>query len=148
MILDNISNIDKYKDNERIYKALSFLKDNEFKDVAVGRYELDGDTIYYMVQEFVTEKERAVCEGHKKYIDIQYIVSGEEAMGYAQIDTEKTLVKEDVGIDCWFYKCESEKVNLFSGDFIIFYPEDLHKPCLAVNEPEKCKKVVVKVKID
>jgi len=147
MILDSISNIGKYKENKKIYKALSFLKENDFTDVAVGRYELDGETIYYMVQEFVTEKERPVCEAHKRYIDIQYIVSGEEAMGCAHIDTEKTLVEENIEKDYCFYECDCEKVNLFKGDFIIFYPEDLHKPCLAVSNPAKCKKVVVKVKI-
>ena len=51
MIFDTLKNIDNYKGLGRVYTALEFLKETDFNKMDLGRYELDGDNIYYMVQE-------------------------------------------------------------------------------------------------
>ena len=147
MILDSISNTDRYSGLGRVYEALSFLQKTDFTNTAPGRYSLDGDDIYYMVQEYETETERYTAEAHKKYIDIQLLISGEEVIEWTPLQTEKEIIEENEEKDYIFYKCKTERQIFKGGEFMIFYPEDIHKPCVAVNEPTKCKKVVAKIRI-
>ena len=69
-----------------IATALEFLAKPETKELPVGRYELDGDNIYVLIQDQTTapvEKKRA--ESHRNYIDIQYLFTGKEVQGYAPL---------------------------------------------------------------
>ena len=61
-------------------EAVAYLKEEDLATMAVGTYEVDGD-FYFMIQEYET-KEVADCrlETHKNYTDIQWIISGEEAI--------------------------------------------------------------------
>ena len=61
-------------------EAVAYLKEEDLATMAVGTYEVDGD-FYFMIQEYET-KEAADCrlETHKNYTDIQWIISGEEAI--------------------------------------------------------------------
>ena len=147
MILDSILNADRYKNFGRVYEALSFLQKNDFTNVAPGRYSLDGDDLYYMVQEYETEMERESAEAHKKYIDIQLLISGEEVIEWAPLEIEKEVIEENPEKDYTFFKCNAQRQIFKNGQFMIFYPEDIHKPCVAVKNPTKCKKVVVKIKL-
>lgn len=148
MIFDRIENIKNYKGSGKVYTALKFLSETDFTKIELGKYELEGDDIYYMVQSYLTDPNKTVAEAHKKYIDIQYIVKGEEIIAVAPIQTEKTLTEAKPEKDVWFYNCETNPLILKDGYFTVLYPEDLHLPGKAVNEPEKVLKVVVKVKVD
>jgi hypothetical protein len=85
MIFDTLKNIDNYKGLGRVYTALEFLAKTDFNTMELGRYELDGDNIFYMVQSYDTDPEKTISEAHKKYIDIQFMVKGEELIGVAQM---------------------------------------------------------------
>ncbi len=148
MIFDKIENYENYKGLGRVYDALKFLAETDFSKVELGRHELDGDNLFYNVQEFETREDAVLSECHKKYIDIQYVYGGEELIGWAPITSEKTLVRENEAGDCWIYEAETEGLILKDRRFAVFYPADLHRPCRAVDKPVMCKKVVVKVKID
>ena len=80
MIFDRIENVNNYKGLGRLYTALEFMAKTDFTQIPIGKYELDGDNIYYMVQQYDTNPDKTVAEAHKKYIDIQYIEKGEEIM--------------------------------------------------------------------
>lgn len=57
-----------------IATALEFLAKPETAELPVGRYELDGDNIFVLIQDQTTapvENKRA--ESHRNYIDIQYL---------------------------------------------------------------------------
>lgn len=134
--------------NENLKKAFEFLEGNDLKELAVGKYEIQGEDIFALVQEYITEKEEEKkWESHEKYIDIQLIVEGKEIMGYAPI--ELLEVKKDLRPekDMIFYKESSNGSNIkfANGDYAIFFPEDGHKPGCALGECSKVKKVVVKV---
>ena len=147
MIFDRIENLNNYSGLGRVYTALKFLSDTDFTKVPLGKYELDGDNIYYMVQKYNTDPDKTVAEAHKKYIDIQYIVKGEEIIAVAPIQSEKTEVEAKEEKDVWFYDCETQPLILKDGEFMVLYPNDLHLPGKAVNEPKEVLKVVVKVKV-
>ena len=148
MIFDTLKNIDNYKGLGRVYTALEFLKETDFNKMDLGRYELDGDNIYYMVQEYNTDPKKTVAEAHKKYIDIQFMVKGEELIGVAPFECEKTETQAIPENDVWFYDCKTEAITLIENSFMVLYPNDLHCPGVATKgEALTCKKVVVKVKV-
>ena len=99
-----------------------------------------------MVQEYETKMNRNIAESHKKYIDIQFVVKGEEMIGYAPISSEKNIVEENIEKDCILYNCETVFLTLKSGDFMVLYPNDIHNPGIMKDTPSKCRKVVFKIK--
>ncbi len=148
MIFDRIENINNYKNLGNVYTGLKFLAETDFAKIPVGKYELDGKNIYYMVQSYETKPDKTISEAHKKYIDIQYIVKGEEVIAVAPIQTEKTLTDFNEEKDVWHYECATQPLVLKEGDFMVLYPSDLHLPGKAVDEPCEVLKVVVKVRVD
>lgn len=149
MIFDTLTNVKNYKGLGRVYTALEFLANTDFSTTDLGRYELDEDNIFYMVQNYDTDPEKTVSEAHEKYIDIQCMLDGEEIIGVAPISAEKTLVEAKPENDVWFYNCKTEPLTLFAGSFMVLYPNDLHCPGVGVNgKSVNCRKVVVKVKVD
>jgi YhcH/YjgK/YiaL family protein len=148
MIFDTLKNVDNYKGLGRVYDALKFLSETDFSKIELGRYELDGDNIFYMVQSYDTDPDKTISEAHKKYIDIQYMVEGEEIISVADISEEKELTEAKEENDVWFYNCKTEPLVLSAGKYMVLYPNDLHCPGVATNGTAlTCRKVVVKVKV-
>jgi len=152
MIFDNIKNCKMYYGvNPKFEKAFEFIKKTVEENAEVGKYEIDGKEIYAFVQSYDSKlKEKSAFEGHKNYIDIQYIMEGREMMG--SVDVSKAIANGEYNSekDVTFYKesdvasyCVAEK-----GDFCIFYPYDIHSPGMAYNNvSSKVKKIVVKVHV-
>ena len=148
MIFDTLNNVNNYKGLGRVYDALKFLSETDFSKIELGRYELDGDNIFYMVQSYDTDPDKTISEAHKKYIDIQYMVEGEEIIGVADISEDKELTESKEENDVWFYNCKTEPLVLSTGKYMVLYPNDLHCPGVATNGTAMtCRKVVVKVKV-
>lgn len=148
MIFDTLKNVDNYKGLGRVYDALKFLSETDFSKIDLGRYELDGDNIFYMVQSYDTDPSKTVSEAHRKYIDIQFMVEGEEIIGVADISSEKELTEAKEENDVWFYNCKTEPLTLSAGKYMVLYPNDLHCPGVATKgKALTCRKVVVKVKV-
>ena len=148
MILDVIDNHGIYCETKpEIKKSLEFLKNNKFIDKEPGKYDLDNG-IYYLVQEYQTRSEKeAFFEAHRKYIDIQFLVSGEELHGYAPLPTMKIREAYDEEKDIAFYEGTGSTFSLSPGSFAIYFPFDAHKPNLMIHKPMMVKKVVVKVPV-
>ncbi len=147
MIFDTLDNIKNYEGLDRVYTALKFLAETDFTKMELGKYELDGDNIFYMVQRYETDPDKTISEAHKKYIDIQFMVDGEELIGVAPISCNKIETESKPENDVWFYDCKTEPITLIKNSFMVLYPNDLHCPGVAVSEPLSCLKVVVKVKV-
>ena len=146
MIYDAIKNYKNYEAPTRLYKALSFLAETDWSQVEFGRYELDGDNIFYLVQDYTPKGEEAKAEAHRKYIDIQAMIEGTEIIGIAPIEGEKTEIEAKPEKDAWFYTCDTQNLELYAGSFMIFFPNDIHRPGMAIGASEPVTKVVVKVK--
>ena len=148
MILDTLDNYHLYQSiNERIAKGFEFLHNTDLDAIPSGKHDIDGDTIFALVQEYQT-KPLAECklESHKKYIDIQYVIRGEEFMGITTKNNQKILeVNEDK--DYTFYEGSTSLVRVSKGMFTIFFPDDLHQPCVQTEYASEVKKVVIKVLI-
>ena len=53
----------------------------------------------------------------------------------------------DPKIDCAFYSGDGNKAVLKQGEFMVFFPQDAHKPCV-MSEENRSRKVVVKVMLE
>lgn len=151
MILDKLESSSIYLGmNPNFEKAFKFLKETDISTLEDGRYEIDGDKIYALVQSYITLKEEEKkFEAHEKYIDIQYIFRGKESIAWAPINLLELEAKYSKDKDISFYKNADyfSIANLKSNYFCIFYPKDAHKPGFIYEEPSKVKKVVVKIKL-
>lgn len=150
MIFSSIYSIDDFKAYpEAIRKVIDYLKSNDFVKMEPGVYELEGRDIYVQVFDAETgpvEEKRP--ESHKEYLDIQFLASGEEKLGFTPY-TEKYEVDEYIEErDLIFYKSVENEgfVNAVPGCISIFFPCDIHRPAVAVNEAMTVRKVVVKVR--
>jgi YhcH/YjgK/YiaL family protein len=140
-----------FRNKERWDKAFTFLKSNDLKSIEVKRHDIDGDNLYAPVSEYITKSpENAMYESHRKYIDIQYVISGKELIGIAPASKLKeVLTPYDALKDVELMTVEEGVThNADPGRFFIFFPEDLHCPGLMDGENSPVRKVVVKVKID
>jgi YhcH/YjgK/YiaL family protein len=102
-----------------------------------------------MVSEYtVKPEESGVWEAHRQYIDIQYILKGEEKIGYGHIDSFKTVNEYDIDKDVTILSGNGDFFHLNKGFFAIFFPEDVHMPCIVSNiEVQDVRKVIFKVKV-
>jgi biofilm protein TabA len=140
-----------FKNKEKWEKAFKFLKDNDLSKLELKRYDIDGDNIFATVSEYISKNEEsAQFEAHRKYIDIQYVVSGKELINIAPLASVKeVLTPYDASKDIEFVTV-SKLIYLKASpsDFFIFFPGDAHRPGLKDGENSPVRKVVVKVKVD
>jgi biofilm protein TabA len=87
-------------------------------------------------------------EVHQIYTDIQYMISGREAIGYAALENQAVEIPYDLEKDIAFLSAETSPIILNPGMIAVFFPHDIHRPGIQIDGPEKIKKVVVKVKLD
>jgi len=151
MIYDRLTNCEQYYVlGEKFKKAFEFLKNTDLKNIEDGSYEIQGKEIYANIRSLKTKPiEEKKWEVHRKYIDIQYVISGEEKMGYGILEDFKDVIeKYSDEKDVEFLNGEKFNfVDVLMGDFVIFYQNDVHAPMLAYNEPMNIKKVIVKIAI-
>ncbi len=147
MIIDSLDNAKHYRNlSERLNKGLEFIEEVDFSTIEPGRYNIDGDNVFAMVQEYNTkEPENARPETHERYIDIQYIDSGSEYIGYAPLEDQEISEAYNPEKDIAFYHADVSQVKLEEGMFGIFFPNDIHAPGIKIEESKPVKKVVVKV---
>lgn len=149
MVLDTIANASRYLQiGEGIANALNYIRNNDLSAVLPGRYEIEGDRLVMLVMELEnTNTNENRLEGHRRYIDLQYWVSGSELMGHEILNSQPVLEAYNEKSDCGFYNCIASYSRLLPGMFVIYYPSDLHT---AVNDPlsnERVKKVVFKIQV-
>ncbi len=134
---------------ERWDRAFSFLRDTDLAGIEKGRYELEGSDLFASVDEYVTKDEPDTrLEAHRKYADIQYIISGDEIMGIVPLGKTSETVPYNAEKDIVFLESVKEKLlHATPGRYFIFFPDDAHRPGIKVVGQAPVKKVVIKVRI-
>jgi len=106
------------------------------------------DANNFGLEQVYNSKERDQCffESHKQYIDVQFILEGEEIIEVAQTQDLVTNMSYSEEMDLIKYEdSKGSSIRLQKGDVAIFYPEDAHMPCLKIENSVKVVKTVVKV---
>jgi YhcH/YjgK/YiaL family protein len=130
-------------------KAFKFLKETDLQKIEKGKYELEGENLYATVSEYNTKNEEdAKLEAHRKYADIQYIISGKEKMGFVPLTKTTVVTPYDETKDVCFLKADQITWHIATPKvYFIFFPEDAHRPSVKVDENAPVRKVVLKVKL-
>jgi biofilm protein TabA len=154
MIFGHIKNLKQEKAllPKALQNGLEYLATTDLAKLAPGKYEIAGSDIFVSIAEYTTDrKDNKKPETHVKYIDIQYIVSGTESIGYGDLADGLTVTEDKLAEkDVVFYAAvpgESE-LQLSPGMYAIFFPWDVHRPGCAAGAPAPVKKAIVKVKMD
>ena len=146
MIYDRIENIETYTAlGERLAKGLRLLQTTDFSALEAGKYEVDGKELFFMLQSYQSKEQNDRPEAHKKYIDIQYILEGEEQIGIGALSEMVEEVSANPEGDIWFYHGPVTGFKMEKGNFAVFFPQDAHAPGIATGDPAPVRKVVVKV---
>lgn len=149
MILDSLNNSTRYMAFHPGFKpGFEFLNSHPLEQLTDGQHAIDGDRLFALgVAANGKGMEKAVLETHRKYIDIQFTVSGADLIGW---DEQPHCTPDPDGYnsdkDVEFYTDRPKLwIPVSSGRFAIFYPEDAHAP---LGTDGLVHKVVIKVALD
>lgn len=151
MIIGHIDNLDEEFCSyaQAIQKGLRFLQEKDFSKMESGRYDIDGDQIFALVQRYET-KDAEDCrpETHNNYLDIQYMAKGREYLSWCVLGPDLEISEAyDPDRDVAFYKKLVPENNVLLTDriFAVLYPHDVHRPGCKAEQKQDVLKVVVKI---
>jgi biofilm protein TabA len=131
--------------------AIDFLYRKDLLELPDGNIPLDGTRVFAILQRYRTAHlDAPKFEYHRKYIDLQYILAGEEVIGWAPASEMTASFDYDEQQDICFGLMERGKwspLRLRAGQLGVFWPEDAHAPRLAAGQPVLVRKIVVKVAV-
>lgn len=106
----------------------------------------DGNRI--LVQEGTTKPvEGRLCEAHRKYLDVQYIVEGQEIVGWAPLESLTLDGEFNTDKDIGMYAGPVDYMRIGAGYCYVAFPEDAHMPGSHLEAPNTYKKLVLKLKV-
>ena len=150
MIYDEISNLKKYSAIHPLFKkVIEFVNSKNLKELENGKIEL-GDNVIAIVDEYETGNiQNKFIECHRKFIDIQLVVSGIEKIGFCNRKYCKVTMEYSEENDFEKVEGDLDFLTLRAKEFAIFYPEDAHMPGVAYNNNniDKVKKIVFKIPV-
>ena len=134
----------------RFAKALAFLARPDLATLPCGRYEIDGDNCWAMVQDADLKPFGEVQhpEVHGTYIDIQAPITGPETIGLLALTPEaRAQITFDAKKDIGFFDAKTEPVTLQPGDFAVLMPPlGAHAPCRSLDGARAIRKLVIKIR--
>ena len=149
--VDRRSFAQHYYDHKETWdKAFEFLKNTDFANMALGRIELSNHTFATVSEYFPKDREGIPLEAHKKYIDIQYVISGYELIDIAPLKNMTVTTPYNSENDIMFGVVpEFSELKASPERFFIFFPTDAHRPGMGIgNDSVLVRKVVVKVPVE
>lgn len=147
MIYDEIDFISNYKFlNKNFDVATRFIKETKLALLPAGKHVIESENVFALVSEYETKPTDEVdWEAHKKYIDIQIVLVGEEKIGFTRLNTLQITKEYDPEKDIMFLKGTGEYFTLKKGLFAVFFPHDAHRPGLNTTMQMHVKKLVIKI---
>jgi len=148
MILDTLEKFSLYLPVHPLFPLVSeFMTAHQPASLETGRTVI-GRGITLSIDEYLTKPaEEKRAEFHVKYIDIQIVLSGIERAGIGARGTASVIEPYDPLKDVGFSDGALDFVMLTPAKFIVFFPHDLHKPGVLLDEPVPVKKAVFKIPV-
>lgn len=151
MILDEIVNLNKYSSmHPRFAATFKYIIDTNFESMPVGKKEVDGQNIIAIIADEHGVGMLESCanfECHNAYIDVQVCLNGIETVGWKSRSTcVEPRGQFDIEKDVQFFEDAPDHFfKLHSGQFGIYFPEDVHAPMIGEG---RIRKLIMKVKVD
>ena len=147
MIIDTIENLGKYVALNLLFAdVVEFLKNNDLQTIEEGKHFIKDKDLFVNIQVAKGKtQEAAVLETHIEMIDIQIPITCEETFGYTPLcDLPDFEYNAEKDITKYGDTKAQTYVTVKPGQFVIFFPQDGHAPCI-INQSE-IKKAIFKVK--
>ena len=147
MILDSLNNYKNYLNINPLFKdGFDFLINTNLKELTLGDHILkDENLIAKVAKEQGKTKDQAKLEAHKKYIDIQFVISGTDNIGWSPLSEAKEK-ESDFNFEkdfVLFKDTPQQWITVPENHFVIFFPNDAHAPMVSEGILHK---VILKVK--
>ena len=146
MIIDSLKNIAQYKMIPELSRVIDDIMQGDWIRFPLGKTEMDGEHLFVYMQEYDSKEAKEVKgESHRRYIDLQCVISGEEIIGYQVLEGQKVL-EEIPEKDIVFYlNTGMTKLRMKAGMFAVFFPGEIHAPCQISGQSERVRKAVFKI---
>ncbi len=152
MIITDLDHIGQHLSlTPALKKAIDFLRRLDIDGLTDGKVEIDGEDVFAIVEKYETVMlDVPKFECHKKYIDVQYMASGEEIIGWSP--SARMTITETYNTDrdiCFgtVPRGQITPVYLRAGQLVVLFPEDGHAGKLAAAAPSSVVKIVIKVRV-
>lgn len=154
-IFGKLENLKQQITDKNFQTAFDYLSNiqNESFDIKDGECikEMINDEMFVLKQAYITKnREDCFFESHKKYIDIQYMLKGEEIMDVCNLEDLEILKDYDDKTDFIKYKGKEKNISsllIKENELAIFYPQDAHQPCIKTNQNKLIYKAVIKIPV-
>jgi biofilm protein TabA len=135
---------------DALRQAIEYVKQHLLQQTQIGRYNIPDSSAFVLISNDSTEPQlQRRAEFHQRHLDIQIVLKGSEGMTYSNQPATQVTTDWLADKDIAFLPAgEQEKtVVLHAGDFVVFYPGEVHKPLCAVGEAANVLKAVVKIPV-
>lgn len=134
--------------HKNLDKALHYIHDTDFSQLADDTYFIDGEDVRVKVQHMTTKQPaEARLEAHDTFADIQMVFEGKEVILTCFRDGNLTLAEAAPERDISFFEGPADPVKLTAGQFIVVFPDDVHGPGVCCGEPARIRKGIFKVRL-
>jgi biofilm protein TabA len=151
MIFGNLSDLARGKmvASFGLKRAFEYINETDFSRLSDGKHLIEGEEIFVNIATYDTRpREENEAESHRKYVDVQYIISGEEVIGFGKDNPRNEILKPyNVKGDYTLYGeiTDESFVIMKEGDCAVFLPSDIHRPGCNYNGKSNVRKAVVKI---
>ncbi len=149
MILSSLSQSDRYAGLHPLFqRVFDYIRDTDLFAIEPGRYNIVGDDLIAIVEKVPAKtKDMAKLEAHRKYIDIQLVLEGDETMGWKPLaDCLNPISEHSMEKDIrFFHDAPASYVPVPPDHFCIFFPEDAHAPLVGNGT---IRKVIFKITVN
>lgn len=143
MILDKIENLQRY--DQRLQFITEILKNRGY---VKGKFDITESLQFGIGIEYTTKNsEQGLWEAHRRYLDIHVILEGEELVEIADI-SNMTSTKDYEDDYELFSGAKDFSVSLVPGDFLVLFPNEVHKTGVKITDTTAVKKIVFKLLLD
>jgi biofilm protein TabA len=146
---DAVAFTTQYNMNPALWdKAFAFLNNTNLDTLSPGKYPIQGDDLFASVTISPTKEfDKTNWESHKKYIDLQYVISGKEKIGVAPLSSATVTKPYDEAKDVANYSADGIFHLAEPTVFFLFFPTDVHRPNVKVEGIDSDKKIVLKIRV-
>lgn len=112
-----------------------------------GRYEFSEDCFVNVITCDTKEDCTGLMEAHVVFVDVQYMLDGEEKILYTPKEGLPLAKDYDEKKDRSFYSFETaDEITYETGEGVVLYPAEAHLPGCAITTSKHIKKAVIKIR--
>jgi len=138
----------EYHTNKKYWdEAFAFLASHDLKSMPKGKYPIDSNFVYATITEDPSKDvDKTTWESHRKYVDLQYVIDGEERIGVFPVAKAQVEKEYDETKDVANYIADGPLQTATPAVFFLFFPTDAHRPNITPGGNKVVKKIVIKIR--